>query len=167
MTCTSRMTLIINSIIINIHAIVNVINSRANGYYSMRFPTTFFMFLAVTLSQATHAAQCPGTAKTITGTVYCDNAFTLWVNGQKVATDPIDFTPHQAVQFAFGWDGISNITYAIQCEDFASDSGYEYIGSGRPKLGDGALIATFDDGLGTRNGLHRCPGGLGKTSHLV
>ena len=74
----------------------------------------------------------------------------LWVNGEKVASDPIAFTPHQAVRVAFEWDGISDLNYAIQCEDFASESGYEYIGSNRPQLGDGALIAEFDDGLGSR-----------------
>lgn len=96
-----------------------------------------------------NAAQCPGVTKKVTGTVYCDNKFTLWVDGKKVAVDPLDFTPHQAVAVAFEWDGVSSITYAIQCEDYASESGYEYTGSSRPQLGDGALIAQFDDGLGT------------------
>lgn len=95
------------------------------------------------------AVECPGTPRTVVGTVYCDNQFTLWVNGRKVATDPVSFTPHQAVRVAFEWNGTSSITYAIQCEDYASDSGYEYIESSRPQLGDGALIAEFDDGLGT------------------
>jgi hypothetical protein len=61
----------------------------------------------------------------------------------------VTFTPHQAVAVTFEWDGISDITYAIQCEDFASDSGYEYVGTARPQLGDGALIVAFDDGMGT------------------
>ena len=95
------------------------------------------------------AVECPGAPRTVVGTVYCDNQFTLWVNGRKVATDPVSFTPHQAVRVAFEWNGTSRITYAIQCEDYASDSGYEYIESSRPQLGDGALIAEFDDGLGT------------------
>ena len=98
---------------------------------------------------ATLAAECPGTQRTVVGTVYCDNQFTLWVNGQKIATDPIAFTPHQAVRVTFEWNGKSSLTYAIQCEDFASESGYEYIDSARPQLGDGALIAEFNDGLGT------------------
>ncbi len=106
-------------------------------------------FLALLLGTAAVAAVCPGAPRTVVGTVYCDNKFTLWVNGERVATDPIGFTPHQAVRVAFDWDGTSNITYAIQCEDFASDSGYEYIGTARPQLGDGALIAEFDDGLAT------------------
>lgn len=95
------------------------------------------------------AVECSGTPRTVVGTVYCDNLFTLWVNGRKVATDPIAFTPHQAVRVAFEWNGTSSLSYAIQCEDYASKSGFEYTGSARPQLGDGALIAAFDDGLGT------------------
>ena len=96
-----------------------------------------------------NSAQCPNEPQTVVGTVYCDNQFTLWVNGEKVATDPVEFTPHQAVEVAFEWDGTSSITYAIQCEDYATDSGYEYTETSRPQLGDGALIAKFNDGLGT------------------
>jgi len=106
-------------------------------------------FLALLPAAPAIATTCPGTPRTVVGTVCCDNQFTLWVNGREVAVDPVAFTPHQAVRVAFEWDGNSSLTYAIQCEDFASDSGYEYVGSGRPQLGDGALIAEFDDGLGT------------------
>lgn len=95
------------------------------------------------------ASQCPNTAQTISGTIYCDNQFILWVNGKRIAADPIPFTPHQAVNVNFQWDGKSDIQYAIQCEDYASASGYEYINSWRPQLGDGALIARFDDPLST------------------
>lgn len=94
-------------------------------------------------------ATCSGIPRKVVGTVYCDNKFTLWVNGKLVATDPIDFTPHQAVRVEFDWDGASDITYALECEDFASLSGYEYVGTQRPQLGDGALIAQFDDGFET------------------
>jgi hypothetical protein len=103
----------------------------------------FFLITAAVL------AQCPGSPVTVTGTVYCDNKFQLWVNGEEVASDPVAFTPHQAVRVAFEWDGTSSLTYAIQCEDFATESGFEYIRSDRPQLGDGALIAEFNDGLGT------------------
>ena len=51
------------------------------------------------------ATPCPGKTQIVTGTVYCDNQFILWVNGEKIATDPIVFTPHQAVSVSFEWDG--------------------------------------------------------------
>ncbi len=106
-------------------------------------------FVALLLAGTATAVECPGTPRTVVGTVYCDNLFTLWVNGRKVASDPVAFTPHQAVHVAFEWNGASSLTYAIQCEDYASESGYEYTGSNSPQLGDGALIAAFEDGLGT------------------
>eukprot|EP01060_Flectonema_neradi_P022385 TRINITY_DN3063_c0_g1_i3.p1 TRINITY_DN3063_c0_g1~~TRINITY_DN3063_c0_g1_i3.p1 ORF type:complete len:332 (+),score=74.25 TRINITY_DN3063_c0_g1_i3:49-1044(+) len=86
---------------------------------------------------------------TLTGTIYCDNQFSFYFNGQLVATDPVAFTPHQAVQVSFEWDGVSDKVYAIECQDYASDSGYEYIGTTSPQLGDGALIAEFSDGTVT------------------
>jgi len=108
-----------------------------------------FVILAFVFSSISLANECPNIPQKVVGTVYCDNQFTLWVNGNKIVTDPIAFTPHQAVKVAFDWDGTSSIIYAIQCEDYASDSGYEYIKTSRPKLGDGALIAKFNDGLTT------------------
>ena len=105
--------------------------------------------MMLVLTAAATSAECPGTPRTVTGTVYCDNKFQLWVNGEEVARDPVAFTPHQAVRVAFEWDGTSSLSYAIQCEDFATESGFEYINSDRPQLGDGALIAEFNDGLGT------------------
>ena len=106
-------------------------------------------FTTLVLTAEAASSECPGTPSTVIGTVYCDNKFKLWVNGEEVANDPVVFTPHQAVRVAFDWDGTSSLTYAIQCEDYASESGYEYTGSDRPQLGDGALIAEFNDGLGT------------------
>lgn len=119
------------------------------GWHRYLLAQIMFGFVVLFLAETVTAVECPGTARTVVGTVYCDNLFTLWVNGHKVATDPVAFTPHQAVRVAFEWDGTSSLTYAIQCEDYASKSGYEYTGSANPQLGDGALIATFDDGLGT------------------
>jgi hypothetical protein len=118
--------------------------------FAWRVAALTALFLWVALSPAVVLAEgCPNEPRQVVGTIYCDNKFTLWVNGTRVAADPIGFTPHQAVRVAFEWDGISDLTYAIQCEDFASESGYEYIESGWPQLGDGALIAAFDDGVNT------------------
>eukprot|EP01060_Flectonema_neradi_P037916 TRINITY_DN7791_c3_g1_i1.p1 TRINITY_DN7791_c3_g1~~TRINITY_DN7791_c3_g1_i1.p1 ORF type:complete len:314 (+),score=65.04 TRINITY_DN7791_c3_g1_i1:77-1018(+) len=85
-------------------------------------------------------------AETITGTIYCDNQFEFYFNGVLIASDPIAFTPHQAVQVSFDWDGVSDKVFAISCQDYASTSGYEYIDTTSPQLGDGALIAEFSDG---------------------
>lgn len=88
-------------------------------------------------------------AVTISGTIYCDNDFEFYFNGLLVAKDPLDFTPHNAVKVSFEWDGKTSKTYAIMCQDFATDSGYEYTETANPQLGDGALLASFDDGTKT------------------
>eukprot|EP00755_Sulcionema_specki_P025323 Sspe_Gene.15643::Locus_5447_Transcript_1_1_Confidence_1.000_Length_1492::g.15643::m.15643 len=88
-------------------------------------------------------------AEIITGTIYCDNVFEFYFNGKFVASDPVGFTPHQAVQVSFEWDGVSDKVYAIKCQDYATSSGYEYINTANPQLGDGALLAQFSDGTKT------------------
>jgi hypothetical protein len=90
-----------------------------------------------------------GRAETITGTIYCDNYFEFFFNGVLVAKDPVFFTPHNGVKVSFEWDGILDKTYAIMCQDFVTESGYEYIETTSPRIGDGALIAEFSDGTVT------------------
>jgi hypothetical protein len=90
-----------------------------------------------------------GDATRITGTIYADNYFELYVNGERVAVDPLDFTPHQAVQVSFDVPQGTLAVYAIVASDFATESGYEYTESSSPQLGDGGLIAVFSDGQST------------------
>ena len=72
------------------------------------------LFLPFSAAPAT-ALECSGTPRTVHGTVYCDNKFTLWVNGLEVAIDPIEFTPHQAVRVAFGvgWQVEPDVCYSV------------------------------------------------------
>jgi len=90
-----------------------------------------------------------GDAETITGFIFCDNQFEFYFNGVLVKSDPIAFTPHQAVAVSFNYDGTSDKTYAIMCQDYASSSGYEYTSTSSPQLGDGNLLAEFSDGTVT------------------
>ena len=53
-----------------------------------------------------------------------------------------------SVNIGFEYDGVSEKTYAIMCEDYASESGFEYEERG-PQLGDGSLLAEFSDGTRT------------------
>lgn len=105
--------------------------------------------------------------ETITGTIYCDNTFEFYFNGRLIATDPLDFTPHQAVSVSFEYDGTSDKVYAIMCQDYASDTGYEYIETNRPQLGDGALIAEFSDGTKTSSAWRQYVVGYGPTDASV
>lgn len=87
----------------------------------------------------------------IHGTIYCDNYFEFWFNGELIAKDPLFFTPHQAVKVSFDWDGTSDKHYAIMCQDYATESGYEYTLKAEPNLGSGALLARFNDGTITND----------------
>lgn len=86
-------------------------------------------------------------SETIKATIFADNYFEFYVNGVLVQTDPLDFTPHQAVEFTFGVDKSVPITYAILAKDYATSSGYEYTNSTHPGIGDGSLIMMFSDGI--------------------
>jgi hypothetical protein len=86
---------------------------------------------------------------TITGVIYADNYFEFFVNGELIAVDPVDFTPHQAVGVSFQVPLGTTPTYAILASDFATNSGYEYTMTNNPQLGDGGLIASFSDGTVT------------------
>ena len=94
-------------------------------------------------------ASSSGTEGSVTATIYADNYFELYVNGEQVAVDPLDFTPHQAVQVSFNVPEGTIPVYAILASDFATESGYEYTSTNSPQLGDGGLIAVFSDGQTT------------------
>jgi len=86
-------------------------------------------------------------AKQISGTVYCDNWCSLAVNGEIVATDPMDFTPHQAMSVSFTVADDAPYTLAIRAKDWSDPStGYEYMESDHPGIGGGGLKVKLDDG---------------------
>jgi hypothetical protein len=82
----------------------------------------------------------------ITGYIFGDNSFELFVNGQFVARDSIAFTPFNAsvVRFKAKYP----ITYAVKLVDWESHLGLgmEY---DRYNVGDGGFIAAFSDGTVT------------------
>lgn len=74
-------------------------------------------------------------------------AYLLCCLGVLTQTDPLDFTPHQAVEFTFEVDKSVPVTYAILAKDFSTPSGYEYTNSTHPGIGDGSLLMMFSDGI--------------------
>lgn len=67
------------------------------------------------------------------------------MNGELVAEDPIEFTPHNMVEVNF--DADYPVTLAIRAVDFADpNTGLEYDNT---KIGDGGLIAIFNNGTVT------------------
>ena len=97
-------------------------------------------------SQQAHAATA--TTVTVTGLVFADNSFELYVNGKKVASDPILFTPFNAVNVSFR--ASYPMTFAFKASDYADPlTGLEY---NNTKVGDGGLIARFSNGVVTGSG---------------
>jgi hypothetical protein len=91
------------------------------------------------------AASAKAKKVKVTGQVYADNDFELYVNGKQVASDPIDFTPFNVVRV--GFKATYPMTFAIRARDYADPvTGLEYSNT---KTGDGGLIAFFSNGLGT------------------
>jgi len=61
-------------------------------------------------------------AAQITGWVYADNWFEMYFNGEKVATDPLYFYPHNAVYINFTAPDTGLYSFAIWTQDYANSS---------------------------------------------
>lgn len=103
------------------------------------------MLLILQLFAMSHSQEM----ETITGTIYCDNDFTFYVNGELVAQDPIPTFRHNAVNVSFSIPRGKNTVFAIEARDWADDvSGLEYDDR---CVGDGGLRAMFSNGVVTNS----------------
>lgn len=82
----------------------------------------------------------------VTGYVFGDNYYELYVNGQIVARDPVGFVPFNSGVVRFRAKG--PLTYAVKLIDWGTHLGVgmEY---DRWNVGDGGFIARFSDGAAT------------------
>ena len=86
---------------------------------------------------------------TIRGTVYGNNEFKLWINGELVAEDPVPLIPHNAYNVSFEVAADQDITFGIDAIDWSGDThGLEFDGR---CLGGGGLRAMFDSGVVTNS----------------
>ncbi|MFM9000883.1 MAG: hypothetical protein ACKORB_04580 [Opitutia bacterium] len=86
----------------------------------------------------------PSMDDTVKLNVYADHWFILYINGKLVATDPIDFLPHNVVSV----DVLPEypMTIAVMAKDNANAvTGMEY----GDNIGDGGFILKFSDGTVT------------------
>lgn len=102
----------------------------------------------------------PG-ATAITGEVWVDNWFALWVNGAALIEDSVPITTERsfnAERVTFNAD--RPITFAFEFKDFMENAtGLEYIGTRRQQMGDGGAIAQFAAGgqtIAVTNGDWKC-----------
>jgi len=101
--------------------------------------------LAIGAAQAPARLRKPTIDDTIKVSVYADNSFVLYVNGELVAVDPIAFIPHNVVTV----DVLPAypMTIAVLAQDNADPrTGMEYANT---RIGDGGLIIKFGDGTVT------------------
>ena len=97
---------------------------------------------------APQAASAASKQVRVTGLVFGDNTFELYVNGRKVASDPIAFKPFNAVKVSFR--ASYPMTFAFKAADYADPAtGLEYDNT---RVGDGGLIGRFSNGLVTGSG---------------
>jgi len=81
----------------------------------------------------------------ITGTVFADNWFQMYINGELVAVDGIRFTPHNVISV----DLVQSypMVIAVMAKDFGDpETGLEYDNT---RIGDGGFILKFSDGTAT------------------
>ena len=85
----------------------------------------------------------------VTGTIYVNNNFTFYINGEVIARDPVDTIPHNAYNVTFTIPRNQDVTYGITAIDLAdANSGLEF---NDQCLGSGALRAVFNNGVGTNS----------------
>ena len=87
----------------------------------------------------------------ITGFIFADNYFELYVNGKLVAVDPVPYTPFNSCVVRFR--AKAPITYAIRLVDWEENLGLgsETNQGNAYHAGDGGLMASFSDGTLTDN----------------
>jgi arylsulfatase A len=118
--------------------------SPIGTYVSRVLLTALTMGAALTAREEQQASASRDT-ETITAIVYADNWFEMYVNGRRVAVDPIRFRPHNVVTFELKAE--YPMTIAIRAEDNADPrTGMEYDDT---QIGDGGFALRLSDGTVT------------------
>ena len=85
----------------------------------------------------------------IDGTIYVNNNFTFYINGELIAKDPVETAPHNAYNVTFAVPKNQDVTYAITGIDLADvNTGLELQNR---CLGSGGMRAIFSNGVGTNS----------------
>jgi hypothetical protein len=87
----------------------------------------------------------------VTGYIFSDNYFELYVNGVLVGVDPVSYTSFNSCVVKF--KAKRPITYAVRLVDWEENLGLgtELNGGDPYHIGDGGFIASFSDGTVTNN----------------
>ncbi len=107
--------------------------------------TRAFFVVATAILSCSYAQE----SETITGTIFCDNDFMFYINGELVAEDPVDIIPHNALNVTFTIPRGEPVVFAITAIDWANETtGLEY---DNRCVGDGGVRAMFSNGVVTNS----------------
>ncbi|MEY4743925.1 MAG: hypothetical protein RIR34_1264 [Actinomycetota bacterium] len=96
-----------------------------------------------------HPAVAATPLTSFTADVWADNWFALYVNGVKVAEDPVPITTTKSFnKVSATFKAKYPLTIAIQAKDYTENqSGLEYIGTPQQQIGDAGLIAQIHESV--------------------
>lgn len=89
-------------------------------------------------------------AETLSADVWADNWFEMRVDGEQVAEDSVPIRTERSFNAeSFTFEAERPFVIGLVAKDFKeNDTGLEYIGTGRQKMGDGGVIVQIKDGAG-------------------
>lgn len=98
----------------------------------------------VPVTQSTTAANA---ATSFTADIWADNWFAMYVNGVRVALDPVAITTTKSFnKVSVTFSASYPLTIAIMAKDYTENkSGLEYIGTPQQQIGDAGLIAQIHE----------------------
>jgi phosphatidylethanolamine-binding protein (PEBP) family uncharacterized protein len=105
------------------------------------------LFACALIVGSAHPAVAATPLTSFTADVWADNWFALYVNGVKVAEDPVPITTTKSFnKVSVTFKAKYPLTIAIQAKDYTENqTGLEYIGTPQQQIGDGGLIAQIHE----------------------
>ena len=73
------------------------------------------------LAAVGHVSCAADETETVTGTIYCNNKISFYVDGELVAVDPVPTAPHNAFNVSFQVPAGRDVTFAVEAIDLADD----------------------------------------------
>jgi phosphatidylethanolamine-binding protein (PEBP) family uncharacterized protein len=103
--------------------------------------------LLLAFTPAVQSANAATALTSFTADIWADNWFALYVNGVRVAADPVPITTTKSFnKVSVTFSARYPLTIAIMAKDYTENkSGLEYIGTPQQQIGDAGLIAQIHE----------------------
>ena len=119
------------------------------GIMSLFQPLSTILTVLLLAGFMHHVSCAADETETVTGTIYCNNNISFYVNGELVAVDPVPIAPHNAFNVSFQVPAGRDVTFAVEAFDIADDAtGLEL---NDRCLGRGGFRAFFSNGMVTNS----------------